>query len=123
MLYYKDMTDTSKYKTLLEAEKTSLEKSLESVGRRNPSNPGDWEARPQDTGNEADTLDEAQQNETFENNEAVLADLEVRYNEVVDALKRIENGTYGVCSVSGEPIEEDRLEADPAANTCKAHLQ
>lgn len=117
------MTDTSKYKALLEAEKARLEASLQSVGQRNPSNPNDWEARPNETGTEADTLDEAQQLETNENNEAVLADLEVRYNEVVDALRRIEGGTYGICSVSGEPIEEDRLDADPAAHTCKAHLQ
>ena len=31
-------------------------------------------------------------------------------------------GTYGTCEVSGEQIEEDRLEADPAARTCKAHM-
>ncbi len=36
--------------------------------------------------------------------------------------RRIEDGTYGVCTVSGEEIETERLEADPAAKTCKAHL-
>lgn len=117
------MTDISKYKALLEAEKARLETALGSVGQRNPANPSDWQARPTETGTEADVIDEAQQLETNENNEAVLADLEIRYNEVVGALNRIEQGTYGICSVSSEPIEEDRLDADPAANTCKAHLQ
>jgi len=123
MLYCRDMTDISKFTSLLEAEKARLEASLQSVGQRNPSNPSDWEARPTETGTEADVIDEAQQLETNENNEAVLADLEIRYNEVVDALKRIENNSYGVCGVCGEAIEADRLDADPAANTCKAHLQ
>jgi RNA polymerase-binding transcription factor DksA len=43
-------------------------------------------------------------------------------NTVVHALGKIEAGTYGVCEVSGMDIEEDRLEANPAARTCKAHM-
>jgi DnaK suppressor protein len=33
--------------------------------------------------------------------------------EVNAALQRIEDGTYGICTESGEPIEEARLEAVP----------
>ncbi|PSQ82084.1 MAG: molecular chaperone DnaK [Bacteroidetes bacterium QS_8_68_15] len=29
------------------------------------------------------------------------------------ALERIQNGTYGICKVTGEPISEERLEAVP----------
>lgn len=32
-----------------------------------------------------------------------------------EALERIENGTYGVSEVSGKPIPEERLEAEPTA--------
>jgi DnaK suppressor protein len=35
--------------------------------------------------------------------------------EIDAALKRIENGTYGVCEVTGEEIEADRLDAVPWA--------
>ena len=38
--------------------------------------------------------------------------------QVQDALKRIENGTYGKCSVCGRPIEAARLEAVPWAAYC-----
>jgi RNA polymerase-binding transcription factor DksA len=38
------------------------------------------------------------------------------------ALEKIEKGEYGVCEIGGEPIEEERLAADPAARTCIAHL-
>ncbi len=51
-----------------------------------------------------------------------MAVLENRWNEVRAALKKIEAGTYGICEISGEPIEEDRLEVNPAARTCKEHM-
>ena len=34
-----------------------------------------------------------------------------------DALEKIEAGKYGICEVSGEEIEADRLEAYPSAKT------
>lgn len=34
-------------------------------------------------------------------------------NEVNDALKRLENGTYGVCEMCGKPIPKARLDAIP----------
>jgi DnaK suppressor protein len=37
------------------------------------------------------------------------------------ALRRIEDGTYGVCLVDGEPIHETRLEAVPWAPYCLKH--
>ena len=114
--------DTNAYKTRLEEEKTRLEGELGSIGRKNPANPADWEAVPSETGQEADPNDAADLIEGFEANTAILKDLEARYQDVLAALSRIENGTYGVCEVSGEAIEAERLDADPAARTCKAHL-
>lgn len=39
------------------------------------------------------------------------------------ALARIEAGTYGLCAVDGEPIEEERLRAVPWAALCLAHQE
>jgi RNA polymerase-binding transcription factor DksA len=39
--------------------------------------------------------------------------------EIDQALRRIEEGTYGVCEVTGKPIPEDRLEAVPWARYAK----
>ena len=36
-------------------------------------------------------------------------------SKINDALKRIEDGTYGYCEETGEPIGLDRLEARPVA--------
>jgi RNA polymerase-binding transcription factor DksA len=117
------MIDTTPYKARLEEEKVRLEAELSTLGRRNPSNPQDWEALPQSVGQESDPNDAADLIEGYEENTAILKDLETRYNEVLASLERIEKGTYGVCEVSGEEIESDRLGADPAARTCKAHMQ
>lgn len=114
--------NTEHFRTRLTEEKARLEAELATVGRKNPSNPNDWEAVPEDTGPEADPNDRADQMEDFGNNNAILTDLEARYNDVLAALARMDAGTYGACEVSGETIEEERLEADPAARTCKAHL-
>ncbi|HWU24335.1 MAG TPA: TraR/DksA C4-type zinc finger protein [Candidatus Paceibacterota bacterium] len=115
------MNDTSTYKAKLEEEKTRLEAELATVSRQNPANPADWEPTAADEA-EADPNLEADHMERFGENVAITEDLEARYKDVQDALARIENGTYGTCEVSGEEIETDRLEADPAARTCKAHM-
>ena len=38
--------------------------------------------------------------------------------EITAALRRLDEGRYGVCERCGEPIGEARLEARPAARTC-----
>jgi RNA polymerase-binding transcription factor DksA len=40
--------------------------------------------------------------------------------EVTEALKRIADGTYGICEITGEPIEADRLKALPWTRFCAA---
>ena len=41
--------------------------------------------------------------------------------QVRDALRRIEDGTFGRCLVDGAPIEEKRLEAVPWTPYCLKH--
>ena len=41
-----------------------------------------------------------------------------RLAAVESALRRVEDGTYGVCEVCGRPIGEGRLEALPEAARC-----
>jgi sigma-B regulation protein RsbU (phosphoserine phosphatase) len=43
-------------------------------------------------------------------------------NEIDLALERIDNNTYGVCEVCHDPIEHDRLMADPLVRLCLDHL-
>lgn len=110
------------FQDLLETEKNALEEQLQGLGHR-LNDEGDWIAVPMEQdGNEADYLDQATHVEAFEDRVGALTQLEKQYSDIVRALNKIANGTYGNCEISGDKIEEDRLEANPAARTCKRHM-
>lgn len=113
---------TEHFRKKLEAEKIRLEAEMGGVGRKNPAVPNDWESLPSEIGTESDLADQADVVMSRESNSAILADLEARYDSVLEALTRIEKGTYGKCEVCGKKIIEARLEADPTATTCVEHL-
>lgn len=115
--------DTAHFEQKLKEEKKRLETELLSVGRINPDNPADWQATPSPIDvMQADKTEVAEQMEEFEGRSAVEAELENRLGSVNHALERIKKGTYGICEKGGESIETARLEANPAAKTCKKHL-
>ncbi|OGZ13905.1 MAG: hypothetical protein A2942_02350 [Candidatus Lloydbacteria bacterium RIFCSPLOWO2_01_FULL_50_20] len=108
-------------KKLLE-EKARLLRELKDVGRINPDNENDWEPVAANLNiDPAEEEERAEEISDFENRSAVEFELEKRFNEIERALERIEKGTYGVCSVCQKQIEEDRLEANYSAETCKTH--
>ncbi len=114
--------NTEHFRQKLEEDKALLEREMASIGRRNPRVPNDWEVAPSLGGMEPDPVDQADVVLDRETNASILADLEARYDTVIEALARIEKKTYGVCAVCGKNIEEARLEADPAATTCIADV-
>jgi RNA polymerase-binding transcription factor DksA len=119
--------DTNLFKAKLEEELKLVEGELSNIGQVNPevsNGTTDWEAKsPTDMDiDEADETEVADKFEEMQENTAVLDQLETRYNGIKAALQRIKDGTYGTCKVCGQPIEADRLEANPAAETCKAHM-
>ncbi|MFI6597767.1 TraR/DksA family transcriptional regulator [Nonomuraea sp. NPDC050536] len=50
--------------------------------------------------------------------EAMLAVASAHRRQVLDALKRLDEGTYGQCVDCGKPVPEGRLEARPEAARC-----
>jgi phosphoserine phosphatase RsbU/P len=48
--------------------------------------------------------------------------LEALLREVDQAVARITAGTYGLCETCHDPIESDRLQADPLVRVCLDHL-
>src|SRR5262245_24452253 len=116
--------DTEHFKKRLDEELTSVERSLGDIAVFNEVT-GEWEAKGEDMETMAPTADAnefADKLEEYEEHREELPALQTRWSEVKHALEKIERGTYGTCEVSGEQIEEDRLEANPAARTCKAHM-
>src|SRR5262249_43951305 len=58
--------------------------------------------------------------ETFEREKdfSILERVEGELADVEHALRRLDEGTYGRCEACGKPIDDDRLEALPAARFC-----
>ena len=112
--------DFKNYKIKLEDEKKLLEDELSSLGQVDKT--GDWKAVPenemanQEVQDEADMADRA---EDFEERSSKLDLLEIRLANVKKALDKIENQEFGKCEKCQKEIEEDRLEVNPAALTCK----
>jgi DnaK suppressor protein len=58
--------------------------------------------------------------ETFERELELttLTIIEAELKDIDDALRRLDEGTYGVCEACGKPIDQERLEAKPWARFC-----
>ena len=115
--------NTEHFKEKLEEERALITKELGEIavegenGLWSPKDPHMDVMPPQAEPNEAaDKLEELD-----ERGEEVTT-LSARLSDVTNALANIEQGTYGICEVGGEEIEEERLEANPAARTCIQHM-
>ena len=51
----------------------------------------------------------------------IVSNLRALLIEVEDAIKKLDDGTYGSCEVCGDVIAEQRLEAMPATRYCVKH--
>ncbi|WP_078554807.1 TraR/DksA C4-type zinc finger protein [Bacillus alkalicellulosilyticus] len=52
---------------------------------------------------------------------ALKENLEREIEDIQYSLRKFENGTYGICEVTGQPISQERLEAYPTARTTVEH--
>jgi RNA polymerase-binding transcription factor DksA len=61
--------------------------------------------------------------ETFEREKdfSLLEQLEAEIEDLDAALRKVDEGTYGICEICGKPIEPERLEAIPGTRTCIEH--
>lgn len=121
--------DLNHFKKLLEEEKSKIEAELRDTSIRNPKDSRDYQAVYPEKNSpekiEADDLDVADSMEEYQDRYSLNDVMEKRLNNVKDALKAIEEGTYGWCNVGGtaHEIEHERLVANPAATTCISHLE
>lgn len=97
-------------------EKEELEKSLSRIARPLDKAEGDYETNFEDIGTDKD--DNATEVDQYTGNISVEATLEKKLQEVLDALERVEKGTFGICENCNQEISLDRLRANPSAKTC-----
>ena len=105
----------------LTTERDNLEEELAGHGRV-LNDAGDWEgASIGFDGEEADPNDVADQIEELVTNVPLVAELEEKHTDVVEALEKMEQGIYGICEEGDEQIPLERLKANPSARTCIEH--
>ena|ERR1035437_550139 len=116
--------DTEYFKNRLEKEKALVEEEIKTVGSSDPNNPKDFSATSNDRDiDRADENELADKMEELEDNKGILDSLEKQLRDINDALGKIGKGNYGICEVSGEPIEHERLIANPTARTSIKHMK
>lgn len=101
----------------LVAEKSAVEKELESFAKRDVNNKDNWKAKypNREDGNLEEEADEVQE---YDNLVSLEQNLEVRLKDINTALEKIREGTYGTCENCKKDIEEERLRALPEARLC-----
>jgi RNA polymerase-binding transcription factor DksA len=112
-------TFLAQQKEKLLADKQRLEDELMRIGKKDPVVPNDYDATPPDFGRSPD--ENALEEETYEARLGVEYSLERHLKDINTALGRMEQGTYGTCTVCGDRIDEKRLNAFPAATACMKH--
>ncbi len=116
--------NTEIYKIKLEEEKELILEELSGLGKVDKM--GDWEATPdseivaQEVPDEADLADRA---EDYEERSLKLNALESRLEDINSSLSSIISGEFGICSNCHNKIEEDRLDVNPSAQTCKSCME
>jgi RNA polymerase-binding transcription factor DksA len=116
------MLDKKKIKEKLEKERDILLEELRDMGTLNTET-GEWEAKPEENKfHDTDQNDMADRFEAFEARSSMVGTLEPRLKDILKSLKDINRESFGKCEVCGKEIEMTRLEANPAAKTCKKHL-
>jgi DnaK suppressor protein len=108
--------DTDRFRELLLEERKRVAAAIENLQEDHAGTLSDEAGEESAFDNHlADTATETYDRELDysleENSEHVLAEIDA-------ALKRIEDGTYGICTNRGEQIPVERLEARPYATLC-----
>ena len=117
------MKNTLTYQEILEEQLRTITSELSAIAVLDDKSQ-DWTIKTTDLDHtEADINNQADAAEEADERVAIMAELENRYNAITRALQKIKAGTYGICEISGEPIEVARLEANPAARTCILHME
>ena len=110
--------DTAQYRKLLEAEKGRLTGAVEFLERENPGTMSEELGEVASGGTDNHLGDMASEMYDRELDEGLEEGAQQTIDEIDAALIRIEEGSYGVCEICGEPIGAERLSAIPWTRLC-----
>ncbi len=102
-------------KEALLKEKKRIQAELEIIGKPTTQS-GDYDTTFTEMGEDED--ENASEIEEYTDNIALEANLEKQLKDILEALEKMEAGTYAKCENCGTDIPVERLRAYPAAKTC-----
>ena len=100
-------------KQVLLDRRGKIEKQLQGFAQADPNQKFNYNSNFPQFGDKED--ENAAEVAAFESNLSLEETLEQSIEMINKALKKIENGTYGICEKTGEPIGEARLRIMPTA--------
>lgn len=112
--------DTSEFRKLLEDERARL---LHASNRLEAETADDLDDEVAARGVDNHLGDMASETYDRELEEGLDEGVRDTVRRIEDALKRIDEGTYGRCEIDDKPIPEDRLRAIPWTTRCIEHAQ
>jgi len=105
--------DTATHLKRLEEMRAELDRSIAVLRGEHPVNEG-GSGYPVDQADAGTSLSEA------DRTQAILEAAQHQRAQVLEALDRLADGTYGICTQCGRAVPEGRLEARPEAARCVA---
>ncbi len=99
--------DTNKFKQKLEKEKRDI---LEELKKHQGIT---------DFGSDVDPDEETDESEEYGNEMSIVQTLKERLSDIELALKKINNGKYGVCENCQKEISSEVLEINPESRLCR----
>jgi len=111
-----DTAFLAEQKKMLEERKSQLLRELKMDGVQQLRGDNEYDAKFPDYGEKED--ENAAEVAAYEGNLSMEKNLEVSLFNVNKALKKIEEGNYGVCEKCGNMISPERLRAFPSATAC-----
>ena len=110
--------DTSEFRTLLEQERDRIQNAINYLHEENPGNLEDELGELGGRGADNHMGDMATATFDRELDQGLEEGAQQTLEEIDAALRRIDDGTYGICTNCGRPIGEERLRARPWATLC-----
>lgn len=107
-----------RFKKILRKEKETIEEQLKTFAKKDPKFKGDYDTQFPDLGVSQSADELAQEVSLYESSLPVEHTLELKLQDIETALKKIENGTFGICANCNEEIPLGRLETKPEAKYC-----
>ena len=109
---------TGEYKKLLEAERARLHGAVAFLEKENAGSIEEELGEIGGRGDDNHLADMATATYDRELDEGLEESAQHTVEEIDAALQRIEEGSYGICEVCGEPIGGERLSAIPWTRLC-----